>query len=186
MVSCAVKRPKPTSSTRKSRSGAFQGCSKLHTVGWRPVFAARTIRFPNSCFFCSSPTTRRTYATRPDRCHVSHVVADTNSWEQKLAQTLEDMPEVFAYVKNQSLSFAIPYTLNGEEHDYYPDFIVRVANGHGPTDLLNLILECTGRKKKDKEAKVSTAQTLWVAAEMSSNEFSGSWPSCMSPPNAPC
>jgi type III restriction enzyme len=31
-------------------------------------------------------------------------------------------------------------------------------------DLLNLILECTGQKKKDKEAKVSTAQTLWVPA----------------------
>jgi type III restriction enzyme len=62
-------------------------------------------------------TTKPTYTTRADRCHVSHVVADTESWEQKLSQTLEDMPEVFAYVKNQNLGFTIPYTLNGEEHN---------------------------------------------------------------------
>jgi predicted AAA+ superfamily ATPase len=34
------------------------------------------------------------HATRADKCHVSHVVADTESWEQKMAQTLEDMTEV--------------------------------------------------------------------------------------------
>lgn len=119
-------------------------------------------------------TTKPTYTTRADRCHVSHVVADTESWEQKLAQTLEDMREVFAYVKNQGLNFTIPYTLNGEEHNYYPDFIVRIDDGHGPDDLLNLILECTGQKKKDKEAKVTTAQTLWIPAVNGHGEF-GRW-----------
>ena len=119
-------------------------------------------------------TTKPTYATRADRCHISHVVCDTDAWEQKLAQTLEDMPEVFAYVKNQNLGFTIPYTLNGEEHNYYPDFIVRIDDGHGPADLLNLILECTGQKKKDKEAKVTTAQTLWVPAVNGHGEF-GRW-----------
>jgi type III restriction enzyme len=119
-------------------------------------------------------TTKPTYATRADRCHISHVVCDTDAWEQKLAQTLEDMPEVFAYVKNQNLGFTIPYTLNGEEHNYYPDFIVRIDDGHGPKDLLNLILECTGQKKKDKEAKVTTAQTLWIPAVNGHGEF-GRW-----------
>jgi type III restriction enzyme len=137
-------------------------------------------------------TTKPTYTTRADRCQVSHVVADTESWEQKLAQTLEDMPEVFAYVKNQNLGFTIPYTLNGEEHNYYPDFIVRIDDGHtsapsprdegagrglgrgAPDNLLNLILECTGQKKKDKEAKVTTAQTLWIPAVNGHGEF-GRW-----------
>ncbi len=64
----------------------------------------------------------------PAKCHISHVVADTGSWEQKLAQTLEEMPEVTAYVKNQGLGFTIPYTLNGEERQYYPDFIARVMD----------------------------------------------------------
>jgi type III restriction enzyme len=126
-------------------------------------------------------TTRPTYATRPDRCHVSHVVADTKSWEQKLAQTLEEMAEVRAYVKNQNLGFAIPYTFNGEAHDYYPDFLVRInapwSSGDSPAPMpscLNLILECTGQKKKDKEAKVTTAQSLWVPAVNNRGGF-GRW-----------
>jgi type III restriction enzyme len=137
-------------------------------------------------------TTKPTYATRADRCHISHVACDTDAWEQKLAQTLEDMPEVFAYVKNQNLGFTIPYTLNGEEHNYYPDFIVRIDDGAAsspsprdegvgrglgggaPDNFLNLILECTGQKKKDKEAKVTTAQTLWIPAVNGHGEF-GRW-----------
>jgi type III restriction enzyme len=39
-------------------------------------------------------TARPVYATDPNKCHVSHVVADTDSWEQKTAQVLEDMDEV--------------------------------------------------------------------------------------------
>jgi type III restriction enzyme len=109
-------------------------------------------------------TTRSVYATRPDKCHISHVVCDTDSWEQKLAQAIEDMPEVIRYVKNHNLNFTIPYTLNGEEHQYIPDFIVCIDDGHGPDDLLNLIIEVTGEKKKDKAAKVATARTLWVPA----------------------
>jgi type III restriction enzyme len=106
-------------------------------------------------------TTRPTYETRPDRCHISHVVADTESWEQKMAQVLEEMEEVICYAKNQNLGFAIPYTIDGEEKNYYPDFLVRVQQGEDP---LNLIIEVTGEKKKDKVAKVATARNLWVPA----------------------
>jgi type III restriction enzyme len=120
-------------------------------------------------------TTRRTYSTKADRCHVSHVVADTDSWEQKMAQTLEDdgLP-VLRYVKNQNLGFAIPYTLNGEERQYYPDFIAVVDDGRGPDDPLNLIIEVTGEKKKDKAAKVATARTLWLPAVNNHGGF-GRW-----------
>ena len=109
-------------------------------------------------------TTRAVYATREDKCHVSHVVADTSSWEQKLAQVVEDMPEVVRYVKNHNLGFTIPYTYCGEERNYVPDFIICVEDGHGREDLLNLLLEVTGEKKKDKAAKVATARALWVPA----------------------
>lgn len=109
-------------------------------------------------------TTRSVFATRDDKCHISHVVADTDSWEQKMAEALEDMPEVIRYVKNHNLSFAIPYTLNGEERNYLPDFIACIEDGHGPSDLLNLLVEVTGEKKKDKAAKIATARTLWVPA----------------------
>ncbi|MGA2441077.1 MAG: DEAD/DEAH box helicase family protein [Tepidisphaeraceae bacterium] len=68
----------------------------------------------------SFDTVRPTYKTDPQKCHVSHVVADTDSWEQKMAQTLEDMDEVICHVKNQGLSFFIPYTINGQQKNYVP------------------------------------------------------------------
>ncbi|MDZ4343828.1 MAG: DEAD/DEAH box helicase family protein [Candidatus Binatia bacterium] len=119
-------------------------------------------------------TTRAVYPTRADKCHVSHVAADTASWEQKMAQALEDMDEVLRYVKNDHLGFTIPYTLNGEERQYHADFIAVVDDGHGPDDLLNLIIEVTGEHKKDKVAKVATARTLWVPAVNNHGGF-GRW-----------
>jgi len=109
-------------------------------------------------------TTRPVFTTRDDKCHISHVVADTDSWEQKLAQTLEDMAEVVRYVKNHNLGFNIPYILGGQEKNYIPDFIACIDDGHGRGNLLNLLIEVTGEKKKDKAAKVATARTLWIPA----------------------
>ena len=119
-------------------------------------------------------TTRPVYTTRADKCHVSHVVADTDKWEQKMAEALEDMDEVIRYVKNHGLAFTIPYTLNGQEHQYHPDFIAVLDDGNGPDDPLNLIIEVTGEKKKDKAAKVATARNLWVPAVNNQGTF-GRW-----------
>jgi type III restriction enzyme len=118
-------------------------------------------------------TTRDTYATNSQKCHVSHVVLDSN-WEAKMAQTLEDMNEVVHYVKNQQLGFAIPYALDGEERQYYPDYLVRLDDGRGRDDLLNLIIEVTGERKKDKAAKVDTARLLWIPAVNNHGTF-GRW-----------
>jgi type III restriction enzyme len=120
-------------------------------------------------------TIRSVYATDPKRCQISHVVADTESWEQKMAQALEELGEeglVLSYVKNHNLGFSIPYTFNGEEHNYLPDFIVRINDGK--PDPLNLIIEVTGEKKKEKPAKVETARTLWVPAVNNHGGF-GRW-----------
>ena len=91
-----------------------------------------------------------------------------------MAQTLEDMDEVIRYVKNHNLGFTIPYTINGEEHQYHPDFIAVLDDGRGPLDPLNLIVEVTGEKKKEKAAKVMTARTLWVPAVNNHGAF-GRW-----------
>lgn len=117
-------------------------------------------------------TTKSTYKTRPDKCHLNYVVADTESWEQKLAQTLEGMDEVICYAKNQGLNFTIPYAINGEERNYYPDFLVHVKNGG--EEPLNLILEVSGEAKKEKAAKAATARTLWVPAVNNYGAF-GQW-----------
>lgn len=117
-------------------------------------------------------TTRPVYPTDSNKCHISHVVADTESWEQKMAQVLEEMREVVCYVKNHNLGFTIPYTFEGEDRNYMPDFIVRLNDGK--EDLLNLIIEVTGEKKKDKAAKVATARNLWVPAVNNYGSF-GRW-----------
>ena len=74
------------------------------------------------------------------------------------------MPEVLRYVKNQSLGFTIPYALDGEERAYVPDFIADLDDGHGVSDPLQLVLEVTGQRRGDKEAKVAAARNLWVPA----------------------
>jgi len=88
-----------------------------------------------------------------------------------MAQVLEEMDDVICYAKNQNLGFAVPYTIDGEEKDYYPDFLVRVQHGEEPP---NLTIEVTGEKKKEKAAKVATARTLWVPA-VNNHDGDGWW-----------
>lgn len=115
-------------------------------------------------------TTRRTWDTQADKCHISHVVCDTKSWEQKAAQSLEDMREVLCYAKNQNLHFYIPYTFNGEPARFQPDFLVWIDDGRGKADPLKLVLEVSGAKEGSgdigdkKAAKATTAKELWVPA----------------------
>jgi len=117
-------------------------------------------------------TTRPVYATAPGKCHISYVIADTESWEQKMAQALEEMDEVVCYVKNQGLEFTIPYVIDGDEKKYYPDFIVRLKGTGG--ELLNLIVEVSGEKKREKAAKTAAARNLWIPAINNYGEF-GKW-----------
>ena len=122
-------------------------------------------------------TTQPTWETRPDKCHISHVVADTESWEQKTAQALEQMDEVIAYVKNHNLDFQIPYVNhNGVSRQYVPDFIARIQKPRDSSgdNILNLILETSGKEREDKVQKVNTINNMWVPAVNNSGEF-GEW-----------
>jgi type III restriction enzyme len=119
-------------------------------------------------------TARDVYRTRADKCHVSHVVLDSG-WEAKLAEIFDnELDEVTHYVKNFQLGFTIPYTFNGEEKSYLPDYIIHIDDGHGREDLLNLVLEVSGEARKDKAAKVETARNLWIPAINNHGGF-GRW-----------
>jgi len=97
------------------------------------------------------------------RSHVNYVVADTDSWEQIAAKTLEDLGKqqrVLSYVKNAFLGFTIPYVKDGEDKPYYPDFIARCRrNG----DIVNLVIEVTGMNK-DKAEKTWYVKHRWLPA----------------------
>ncbi len=124
-------------------------------------------------FHVDFDTTRPVFETDPSKCHISHVVADTKSWEQKMATVLEEMPEVISYVKNQNLGFTIPYVLEGDARSYYPDFIARVSIPNQER-VINLVIEVSGEKRKDKAAKVETAKALWVPSVNNHGGF-GEW-----------
>jgi type III restriction enzyme len=119
-------------------------------------------------------TTRPVYPTDPAKCQINYVVADTNTWEQKMAQTLEGMPDVVRYVKNHNLNFTIPYTFDGQDHQYIPDYLIHYDDGRGSDDLLNLIIEVSGEPHPEKPAKVATARTLWVPAVNNAGVY-GRW-----------
>lgn len=133
----------------------------------------RTFEVVGSTDYVDFDTTRNVMATAEDKSHVSHIVADTESWEQKMASVLEEMTEVFSYVKNQNLGFTIPYMLEGDERQYIPDFIAKVKVEE-IDNYLNLIVEVSGEKRKDKAAKVETAKNLWVPAVNNNGAF-GEW-----------
>ena len=118
-------------------------------------------------------TARDVYRTSEEKCHVSHVVLDSN-WEAKMAESLEEMPEVLRYVKNFQLGFTIPYTIEGQEKSYIPDYLIDIEDGHGKDDLLHLVLEVSGEARKDKAVKVATARNLWIPAINNHGGF-GRW-----------
>lgn len=109
-------------------------------------------------------TAKPVWDTSPEKCHLTHVVADTDAWEQKAAQVLEALPEVIAYVKNDRLGFAIPYVLDGVTRRYFPDFIAKVDDGRGEADPLHLVIEVTGQVRRAKRVKVATAVGTWLPA----------------------
>ncbi|ONH34889.1 MULTISPECIES: BPTD_3080 family restriction endonuclease [Protofrankia] len=118
-------------------------------------------------------TTKRTMRTDPRKCHVNHVVLDGfdgNTWEQIMAQTLESLPRVAAYVKNDHLEFDIPYVHGARTRRYLPDFLVRLVRRDGDVPR-HLIVEVSGSFKTHNAAmramtssKADTARNLWCAA----------------------
>jgi type III restriction enzyme len=140
-------------------------------VRLKPIL--RSFEVTGSTDYVDFDTTKSVYVTDEAKSHVSHVVADTESWEQKMASVLEEMDEIFSYVKNQNLGFTIPYVLEGDARQYIPDFVAKVKLP-GSDNYVNLIVEVSGEKRKDKAAKVETARALWVPAVNNHGGF-GRW-----------
>jgi len=105
-------------------------------------------------------TSRDVYETDA-RCHVSHAVLDSG-WEGEMCRVLDQHPRVIAWVKNHNLGFEVPYSCGGEVRRYRPDFIVRVDDGRGADDPLNLVIETKGYRAEDAKDKAATMQTYWV------------------------
>ncbi|MFF4122685.1 BPTD_3080 family restriction endonuclease [Microbispora rosea] len=128
-------------------------------------------------------TTKQVFPTAEEKSHVNFVVldgVDGNTWEQKVAQILESMPQVAAYVKNDHLGFTIPYAISGQTRQYVPDFLVRLAQPAPDDDLVRtLIVEVSGSHKPadSTHEKAVTARDRWVPAVNNHGGF-GRWSYC--------
>jgi type III restriction enzyme len=164
------------------QSGTYPGLLLLHDVTERavekikhaivaqderqerllPVFDAER---EGSTDWVDFDTTRPARRVESERCHVSHVVVDSG-WELAVAEALESMPGVAAYVKNDHLGFEIPYTYEGRAARYWPDFLVRLDD----SDVVRiLIVEVSGGAKVyhspgPVSEKAATTRSLWMPA----------------------
>lgn len=86
----------------------------------------------------------------------------------------ESHPKVCAYVKNHNLGLEVPYRYASEIRKYLPDFIVLVDDGHGPDDLLHLVVEIKGYRREDAKEKKSTMDTYWVPGVNNLKQY-GRW-----------
>ncbi len=134
-------------------------------AGTRPIQAVLDPFNPSgSSIHVNFTTSKKTrWKTAANRCHVNWVICD-GDWEAELCRVVESHPRVRAYVKNQGLGFEVPYLRGSEAHRYLPDFIVRVDDGRGEDDLLNLVVEIKGYRGEDAKEKKSTMDTYWVPA----------------------
>jgi type III restriction enzyme len=105
-------------------------------------------------------TSKDRYETGP-RCHMNFAVLDSD-WEAEFCRVADGHARVLAWVKNHNLGFEVPYMAGGEARRYRPDFILRVDDGRGGDDPLNLVVEIKGQRDEADKAKAETMCTLWV------------------------
>ncbi len=113
------------------------------------------------------PTTRP--VTPAEKSHINLVVQHSD-WEGEAVKILEASEVVLFHARNDHLGLAIKYEYLGVDHDYEPDFLVRLANG------VTLILEIKGYEVHNPEqiAAKHNAARRWVLAVNNLGEF-GSW-----------
>jgi type III restriction enzyme len=121
--------------------------------------------------FVNFSTSKPLYTTNPVRCHINHVVLDSD-WEAEFARVAEAHPRVLAYVKNQGMQFEVPYRDGMLHRRYWPDYIVRIDDGG--MEPLNLIVEVKGFRNTDAQIKAETMRALWVPGVNNLGTF-GRW-----------
>lgn len=109
--------------------------------------------------FTTSKTDR--WQTAADKCHVNWCILDSD-WEGAFCYAAEQNPRVYAYVKNHNLGFEVPYSWQGQEHMYRPDFLLLVDDGHGPDDLLHLVVEIKGWRDEQDKTKKEAMDVFWI------------------------
>jgi type III restriction enzyme len=122
---------------------------------YNPVGSTRHVNF------ATSKAERWDTSGPPPKCHLNWAIPDSD-WESEFCRVAEAHPKVVAYVKNHNLGFEVPYRMGAEPRRYRPDFILRVDDGRGPDDPLNLVVEIKGYRGEDAKAKKEAIEVYWV------------------------
>jgi len=101
------------------------------------------------------------------KSQISHIVIDSG-WEKIAFEFERDrIPKLLSWVKNDHLGFEIFYMWQGQQHIYYPDFILKFEGNR------HLIIEVKGKKKDQDDAKWAATRE-WVNAVNVDGHF-GEW-----------
>ena len=137
------------------RANLEKGDSQIQAVldPYNPVGSTAHVNF----------TTTKTdrWEASAKHCHLNWLIMDSD-WEAEFCRAAEAHPNVVSYVKNHNLGFEVPYLIGAETHRYLPDFILRVDDGHGPDDLLYLVVEIKGYRGEDAKDKKAAMETRWL------------------------
>jgi type III restriction enzyme len=162
---------------------ADMACNRITAAITRQFIGERPIKALLDPYNHTGSTRNVRFNTsRPDRWdtsgpplknHVNWVVLDSD-WEAEFCRVAESHPSVIAYTKNHNLGLQVPYRYGSENRKYLPDFIVKVDDGSGPDDLLNLVVEIKGYRQEDAKEKKSTMETYWVPSVNHLGSF-GRW-----------
>ena len=157
----------------RTNASIYEGISEHNRDTERIIAILNHYNPEGSTNHVSGATTQKVWPTV--KSHINYVVADTDSWEQIAAKTLEEIPAVKKYVKNHFLDFKIPYMALNEEKNFVPDFIAVVDAPSG--DTVNLIIEISGFSNDNtnfKEEKRHYTNDYWLPAANNLKKY-GRW-----------
>ncbi|MEI7910303.1 MAG: DEAD/DEAH box helicase family protein [Verrucomicrobiota bacterium] len=138
-------------------TAAFAGTRPIKALldPYNPTGSTKHVRFN------TSKTDRWDTKGPPPKNHLNWVILDSD-WEAEFCRVAEAHPQVRSYVKNHNLGLEVPYRYGSEMRRYLPDFIVLVDDGHGPDDLLHLVVEVKGYRREDAKEKAATMKSYWI------------------------
>jgi len=125
---------------------------------YRPYGSTRGVDFPTTMPVCKA-----------EKSHINLVVQHSQ-WEGEAVKVLEISDAVKFHARNDHLGLAVKYDYLGVDHDYEPDFLVRLAND------VTMVLEIKGYEVHDPEqiAAKHNAARRWVLAVNNLGDF-GCW-----------
>ena len=141
---------------------------------WSEIRAENTLKlmpvFDKEKPIRSTSDVRTWYTSKPcewtEKSHINHCVYDS-TWEASEAYSLDKSAFVESFVKNDHLGFIILYNYKGVIRRFFPDFIIRLKNGH------YLVLETKGQDNQQNQVKREYLNE-WVNAVNTHGGF-GKW-----------